>query len=350
MTRQLKAAAGQTWPAMLAILLALGVSAILLAATGHDPVAAYKTLFKGAFGNSHRISETLVKAIPILVIALGTSIAFKCKLWNIGGNGQYTAGAIAAVAVAVYLPLPPVILIPLSLAASVAAGSLVGGILGGIRAKFNANEVITTLMANYVIVYLLSWLVNGPMMDPKGFGFPQTPLIAENLMLPQLLPPTRLHAGLFIALALVVLVILFWKTRAGFRICLAGESHEVARANGVNVKQQIILTMILSSVLPALAGWIDVFGIHGRLQENLAGELGTIAIVVALLGGLNPVGIAFASLFFAALVVGGATMQRFEGVPGSLVGIIQGLVIIFVICRVVFENYKERRRVKQLVH
>lgn len=350
MIKQLKAAAGQAWPGMLAILLAMGVSGILLAATGHDPLAAYITMFKGAFGNSHRIAETLVKAIPILVIALGTSIAFKCNLWNIGGNGQYTSGAIAAVAVAVYIPLPPVILLPLSMAASVGAGALVGGVLGYIRAKFNANEVITTLMTNYVIVYLLSWLVNGPMMDPKGFGFPQTPLISESMMLPLLLSPTRLHAGLFIALILVVVVMLFWKTRTGFRLLLAGESHEVAEANGVNVKQQIIFTMIFSSVLPALAGWIDVFGIHGRLQENLAGGLGSIAIVVALLGGLNPIGIGFASLFFSALVVGGATMQRFEGVPSSLVGIIQGLVIIFVICRVVFDNYKEKRRVKQLVH
>lgn len=348
--RRLRTAIEQVWPSVLAIFFALMVSGLLLAATGHDPFRAYATLFKGAFGNANRFAETLVKAVSILVIALGTSVAFKCKLWNIGGNGQYTVGAIAAVAVAVYVPLPIFLRIPLSLLASVTAGILVGGGVGLLRAKMNANEVITTLMINYIIMYFLSWLVNGPMMDPEGFGFPQTQLVPDAMKLPLLVSGTRLHAGLLIAVLLVVAGGVFWKTRLGFRIGLVGESHEVARASGVDVQRHIVLTMMISAALPAVAGWIDVFGIHGRLQENLPGELGTIAVVVALLGGLNPVGITFASLFFSALVVGGSTMQRFEGVPYALVGIVQGLVIVFIICRVVYEELKEKRRVKQLVH
>ncbi len=345
-----KTMAKQIWPSVLAIFFALLLSGFLLFATGHNPLRAYARLFDGAFGNLNRFAETLVKTIPILIIALGTSVAFKCKLWNIGGNGQYTVGAIAAVAVAVYVPLPYFIRIPLSLVASIVAGMIIGGGVGLLRAKMNANEVITTLMFNYIIMYFLSWLVNGPMMDPEGFGFPQTQLIPDQMKLQSIIPGTRLHFGLFLALIIVVVAFIFWKTRTGFRISLVGESHEVAQASGVSVQKHIVLTMMISAALPAIAGWIDVFGIHGRLQENLPGELGTIAIVVALLGGLNPIGIVFASLFFSALVVGGSTMQRFEGVPYSLVGIIQGLVIVFVICRVVYEEFKEKRRVKQLVH
>lgn len=350
MIKRFQTAAEQILPSVLAIFFALFLSGILLFAAGYNPFQAYTTLFRGAFGNMNRFAETLVKATPILVIALGTSVAFKCKLWNIGGNGQYTVGAIAAVAVAVYVPLPFFLLIPLSLLASIAAGLLLGGGVGILRAKLNANEVITTLMFNYIIIYLLSWLVNGPMMDPDGFGFPQTVLVSKQMQLPVLISGTRLHLGLLLALGIVFLGIVFWKTRTGFRISLVGESHEVAEGSGINVKKHIVLTMMISGALPAIAGWIDVFGIHGRLQENLPGELGTVAVVVALLGGLNPVGITFAALFFSALIVGGSTMQRFEGVPYSLVGIVQGLVIIFIICRAVYDEIKEKKIVKQLVN
>lgn len=348
-SNKLQTVTTQIWPSVMAILLALLVSGLLLLATGHNPLNAFGTLFRGAFGNVNRFAETLVKTIPILIIALGTSVAFKCKLWNIGGNGQYTIGAIAAVAVAVYVPIPYIFRIPLSFLASVSAGVILGGLIGWLRARMNANEVITTLMINYIVMYMLSWLVNSPMIDPEGFGFPQTKLVPEQMRLSVLIPGTRLHMGLLIAVVLVLVGIVFWKSKPGFRISLTGESTEVAKASGINVEKHIILTMMISAAIPAIAGWVDVFGIHGRLQENLPGELGTIAVVVALLGGLNPIGITFSALFFSALVVGGSSMQRFEGVPYSLVGIIQGLIIIFVICRVVYEEYKEKKIVRQSV-
>ncbi len=347
--KSFEAAAGRMWPSLIAVLLALFLCGILLALTGHNPLRAYATLLNGAFGNKNRFAETLVKTVPILILALGTSVAFRGKLWNIGGNGQYTAGAVAAVAVAVYVPLPIALRIPLSLLASLSAGILIGGGLGLLRAKLNANEVITTLMVNYIMVQLLSWLVNGPMMDPEGFGFPQTPLVPEAMKLPILLAGTRLHFGLIPALLTAAAAFVFWRTRAGFRIDLVGENPEVAAASGVKVSKNIVAAMALSAAVAAFAGWVDAFGLHGRLQENLSGDLGTIAVVVALLGGLNPVGITAASFFFSVLVVGGATMQRFEGVPYSLVGIIQGLIIVFIISRVVFDRFKEARRVRNLV-
>jgi len=327
---------------ILAILSAFFVCGLMLAFIGHNPFAAYGALFRGAFGNTHKIAETLVKTIPILLMALGTSIAFKCKIWNIGGNGQYTFGAITSIAVGLYLDLPPIILLPITFIAAVLGGLLIGGFVGVLKAKLNANEVITTLMLDYIMLYILSYMVNGPMMDPEGFGFPQTPILPEGLRLMTVIPGTRLHFGIVIAVVMMVLTIYFWKSKLGFRIRLVGEDQDVALYSGIHVPKHLIMTMMISAGFAALAGWVEVFGLHHRLQENLAGNLGSIAFVVALLGRLNPIGIGIGALFFAALSVGGASMQRYEGVPYSLVGIIQGLVIIFVISKVVYERKKEK--------
>ena len=331
-------------PSIAAVAAAFLVCAVVLAAVGYRPLDAYATLASGAFGDLGRVAETLVKMIPILVIALGTSVAFKAQLWNIGGNGQYTIGAIAAVSVCLYAPLPPGLRIALSFLASVAAGLLYGVGVGLMKAKFNANEVITTLMLDYVSAFFLSWLVYGPMKDPGGFGFPQTPLLSQDLMLPSLLPGARLHAGLFLALALVLVLWLFWRTRLGFMIGMVGESPDVASASGIDVSRNVITTMAISAAFAAVAGWIDALGLYGRLQDNLPGSLGTVAVVVALLGRLNPFGIALSSLLFSALLVGGNTMQRFVGVPFSIVTIIEGLVIVFVICGMVIERVSGDRR------
>ncbi len=330
-------------PSFVSVILAGVVTTFILLFAGHNPLEAFSSLFSGAFGNPYRFSETLVKAIPIMVIALGTSIAFKAQLWNIGGNSQYTIGAIVAVAVSIYIEAPPFVLFLLSFLASLTAGLLFGSFIGAMKARLNANEVITTLMFDYIIAFLLSWLVYGPMMDPEGFGFPQTALVPDTLLFSKLLDGSRLHSGLFVALILVLLLYLFWKTPHGFAISMVGESRTVAQASGIRVSRTIVLTMALSAACASLAGWIDTFGIHGRLQDNLPGTLGSVAIVVALLGRLHPFGIALSALFFSALIVGGNTMQRFVGVPFSLVTIIQGLVIIFVICGSVIEFAKKQK-------
>jgi simple sugar transport system permease protein len=328
----------QVFPSVFSVICALLVGAGVLALSGFDPIESYKTLFSGAFGSRYSLSETLVKMIPILVISLGTSVAFKAQLWNIGGNGQYTIGAIVAVSVCVYSNLPTPLLLLVSFLASLAAGFLYGAFIGAMKAKLNANEVITTLMFDYIVGYFLSFLVYGPMMDPKGHGFPQSCLVSSEVLFTKLLKGTRLHSGLFLALALVVLLYLFWNTKEGFQIKLVGQNQKVARLCGVNVNLQIVLTLGISAAFAAVAGWIDVMGIHGRLQDNLSGSLGSVATVVALLGGLHPFGILLSSLLFSALVVGGASMQRFCSVPFSLVTIIQSLVIVFVISSTMFQK------------
>lgn len=329
-------------PAVATIALAFGVSALLLLASGHNPIDAFSTLTTSAFGSPSRIAEVLVKAAPLMVMALGISIAFKSQIWNIGGDGQFTIGAIFAAFVALNLNLPASIVLPLSFLAAFLGGGLWGGLAGYLRAKFNANEVITTLMMNYIASYLLSWLIRYPMIDPEGHGFPQTPLLAKQFHLPIIFSGTRLHAGILIALVIIVLGYFFWRSSLGFRIELVGESEEVARYCGINVSKTIVLTMIISAGLCGVAGWGEVMGVHYRLLDDISSGYGNLAIVIALLGNLNPFGIAISSFFFAALMVGGSTMQLLKGIPFSLITVIQGLVIVFVISRVVYTQWRDK--------
>jgi len=328
-----KSAINSVFSAIIAVFFALALGFVLLRLCGYDAVKAYTTMFNGAFGSKNRFAETIVKTIPLTIMALGTAIAFKSKIWNIGGNGQFIAGSILSLYVALNVKLPPLIMFPLSMFMAFAGGAIWGGLAGYLKAKYDANEVITTLMLNYIAYFLLAWLVRGPMMDPAGFGFPQTPLIDKSLQLSSMLAGTRLHSGFVVAVIMVILSWILWRSTLGFRMELIGESHEVAAYSGVNVRRTTLLTMIISGGFAGIAGWNEVFGLHYRLLDDIAGNYGSMAIVIALLGGLHPFGILFSGFFFSALLTGGGTMQRMSGIPLSLVDIIQGTVIVFVISR-----------------
>lgn len=333
MNRKLVNSIKQFVIAVLTIVLALLVGAILVKVSGNDPVEAYTTLFRGAFGSKARISEVFIKMIPLSMMALGVSIAYKAQLWNIGANGQLTVGAILAILPGIYLGLPAVILIPLSMLLAVVGGGLWCGLAAWLKNRFNANEVITTLMLNYIATYLLAFLVYGPMMDPDGGGFPQSKILPDAYHLPLFSSQMRIHAGLFVAAIVIVFMFFFWRTKLGVKIDLIGQGDKIATYSGVNVKRTVIAAMVLSGAINGLAGWNEVYGVQYRLLEGLSSGYGDIATIIALLGGLNPLGIVIASFFFSVLLVGGATMQRMTEVPYSIVDIIQGLVIVFVIAR-----------------
>ncbi|MCB7318273.1 ABC transporter permease [Lacrimispora sp. 210928-DFI.3.58] len=319
--------------AVLTIAIALAIGAVLVSVSGNDPVEAYQTLFRGAFGSKQRMSEVFVKMIPLSMMAFGVSIAFKAQLWNIGGDGQFILGAICGILPGLYFNLPPILLMPLSLVCGMAGGALWAGAAAWLKVRFSANEVITTLMLNYIASYFLSFLVHGPMMDPAGGDFPQSPNLAEIYRLPLFSDRLRIHGGIFVGILVAVVMLFFWKTILGYRIDLAGQGDKVATYSGMNVKRTMIITMMVSGALVGLAGWNEIYGVQYRLLEGLASGYGDIAVVIALLGGLNPLGIVIASFFFSALLVGGATMQRMTEVPYSIVDIIQGLVIVFIIAR-----------------
>lgn len=325
------------------VIIALLIGAVLIILSGNDPVEAYSTLFQGAFGSKQRMSETFVKTIPLMIMALGTSIAFKSQLWNIGGDGQFICGAILSILVGLYSGLPTWIVMPVSLLMGAFGGALWAGLAGWLKTKFNANEVITTLMLNNIASYFLSYLVHGPLKDPNGFDFPQTPTLEAKYHIPLFSSGIRIHWGIFLALIILVLMIVLWKSTFGFQIDMLGQGEHISRYSGINVKKTIILTMMLSGALSGIAGWNEVFGVQYRLLDGLASGYGNLSIVIALLGGLNPLGICVSSFFFSALMVGGATMQRMTEVPYSVVDIIQGLVIVFIITRtaIKFDKMKE---------
>ena len=319
------------------ILIALLLGGVLVVLTGNSPVEAYTAIIRGAFGSPMKICELFVKLIPILILAFGVSIAFRAQLWNIGAGGQFIMSSIAATAVALYIPVPFVIRIPLSLICAIAAGALWAGIAGWLKNRFNANEVITTLMLTYIADYFLMYLLNGPMQDPAS-DLTQSAMVPEQMKLVRLFGTYRLHSGIFLLIAAIIIMIFFWRTTIGYRIDLIGQGKKVATYAGVNVKRTAMITMLISGAFAGLAGWIETFGIQYRILTGIAGDYGNIATIIALLGSLNVYGIIASAGFFAILLCGGASMQRMTQVPYSVVNIIQGLIIILVIARTTFSE------------
>lgn len=320
--------------ATLSVALGLLIGAFFLILSGRDPIAAYTSLVQGAFGSPARLAETFVKMTPFLILAISVSISFRCGVWNIGAEGQLILGAILSFWTAMtFQSLPTVLLLPLTIAAGMAGGALWCGIAGLLKAYFNANEVITTSMLNFIAVYLLAYMVNGPLKDPEGFNFPQSRLIPEALELPRLLAGSRLNIAFVVALALVIGALLFWRSTTGLRMEIVGASRRVAKHVGINVNRTIILVSLISGAVAGIAGWGEIFGIHFRLIEAIAVGMGSLAVVVALLGELHPLGMFVSAFLFAGLVVGGNAMERSAGVPFALVDVINGSIILIVLAR-----------------
>ena len=227
---------------VLMVLAALAIGAVLVVLSGNEPAEAYGMMLKGSFGSTQKITELFVKLIPTLIMALGVSVAFRAQLWNIGAQGQFIMGSICSMVVALYVPVVIPVRIVLAFLVSVLAGASWAGLAGWLKTRFNANEVITTLMLNYIANYLLLYLINGPMQDPYS-DLSQTDLVPEGMRLARLFAPYRLHTGFFLLLAVVIVMIFFWRTTLGYRIDLVGQCEKVATYSGVNVKRTVVITM-----------------------------------------------------------------------------------------------------------
>jgi ABC-type uncharacterized transport system ATPase subunit/ABC-type uncharacterized transport system permease subunit len=322
--------------AVIAVALALLLVGVLIALMGVSPVEAYRALWRSALGTRNGFGETLIRTTPLLLTGLAVLVAFRCGIWNIGAEGQLYMGALGAALVGILSDsLPTVIHLPLVMAAGFVFGAAYGALPGLMRAYRGANEIITTIMLNYVAIFIVSYLVTGPMRDPGLLlPQPQSPNIADAARLSKIISGTRAHSGIFIALVAAFLIfILLWKTVSGYRIQAVGENPDAARFGGINVPHNIVLAMAISGGLAGLAGMVEVAGVRGYLIDNLSPGYGYTAIAVALLGGLHPAGVTLAAFFFAALLAGADGLQRSVGVPTATVLIIQGLVLVFVIGR-----------------
>ncbi len=316
---------------LLSLVAALAVGALFLTLTGRDPVEVYEAMFKGALGSRYGLSETVVKAIPLMLCALGISAAFRMQLWNIGAEGQFYMGAFAASWLPLTFPeLPALVMLPGMMLLGAAAGGLWGLAPAMLRARWKVNEIITTLMFNYVAILWVDYLVYGPWKDPKGFNFPLSAKFPAAAALPTF-GDSRIHMGLFIALLLAVFFwIIFEKSRWGYEIKVIGSSESAARYAGMNISRNIFQVMILSGAVCGLAGMTEVSGIVGRLQPGLSPGYGYTAIIVAWISKLHPAAILVVAVLFGGLQVGGFFVQTM-GVPASVSSMLQGAVLFFVV-------------------
>ena len=339
---------------VLATLAALLVGAVMLLFLKVNPIDAYKALWIGAFGTSNAFAETLVKATPLLLVALGICISFRGDVINIGGEGQMIVGAILATWVGLTLTsLPGWLVIILALLAGFLGGAVWGGIPGFLKAYFRVNEILSTVMMNAIAVQLMNFLLRGPMIDPSqaelASKIPQTARLLEAFRLPRLVP-TRLHLGALIAVVLAVVVyILLWRTTLGYRIRAVGQNPNASRYAGIKVPRYIVLSLLLSGAFAGLAGATQVFGVNYRMitdgsASGFTGSAGFNGIVAALFGQLHPIWSIPASILFGALLVGANKMQRMVQVPSALVIALNGLVVVFVVSSEIWRKRQQRRR------
>jgi ABC-type uncharacterized transport system permease subunit len=336
------------------LLLALGFGAILLQLAGANPVQTYRAMLEGAFGtadqwrvgNFYSLTETLVKATPIILCGLAVSIAFRMLFFNIGAEGQLVMGGFASGAVALWLPglapwLPSWAFLPLMGLAGILGGAVWGIVPGLLKAYLKVNEIITTLMLNYIAILWVQHLYYGPWKDPQGFGFPGTAQFAPFTWLPRL--TGRVHLGLVLAiLAAIFIWIVLGRTKWGYEIRLIGENPSAARYAGVSIARNIVLVMFLSGGLAGLAGMGEVAGISHRLQQGLAVGYGFTAIIVAWLGRLNPWGVLLVGFLLAALLVGGDQIQITMGLPASVASVLQGAILFCMLGGSILTTYRLR--------
>lgn len=337
---------------IIAVLLALACGAVLLLILGANPIEAYGVMLDGAFGSEANLYRTLTRATPLLIVAVGICIAFRGGVINIGAEGQLFVGAISATAFAIGIgdALPAFILAPLTLIIGALAGALWGSVPGFLKARFDVNEILSTIMMNEIAVQLLLFLLSGPMIDPEqvalGTRIPQSAQLPEGSWLARLAPPSQIHAGIFIGLAMAIIVyVLLWRTTLGYRIRAVGLNKAASRYAGISVPRYLLLALVLSGGLAGLAGAVEVTGITHRMVEGFAIGYGFSGIVVALFGRLHPLGAIPSAFLFGALLVGADRMQRTIQVPNATVTALQGLIVIFVVSsEYLVRRYTARRR------
>ena len=339
---------------ILATIAALLVGAIFLLLLGANPITAYSALIDGAFGSFNAFAETLVKSIPLLLIGLGTCIAYRGSVTNIGGEGQMIVGALLSTWIGLSFPtLPGWLMIVVAMLAGSLGGAIWGGLPGVLKAYFNVNEILSTVMMNAIAVQIMNYMLRGPMIDPvqaeAASQIPQTARLEVAYRLPRL-APTRLHIGLLIAIVLAVAVyILLWRTTLGYRIRAVGQNQAASKYGGVDVRKHIVLALLLSGAFAGLAGMMQVYGVNYRMitdgsSTGFTGNAGFNGIVAALFGQLHPIITIPASILFGGLLVGANAMQRVVQVPSALITGLNGLVVVFVVSSEYFRKRNQRRR------
>ncbi|MDX9700941.1 MAG: ABC transporter permease [Rhodocyclaceae bacterium] len=331
---------------LLAVILTLVSGLIIFSALGKDPVEAFRLFFLTPFRDAYSIGELFLKAAPLMLCATGLAIGFRANVWNIGAEGQFILGAIGASGVALYFQdVDSRWILPTMLLGGAAAGAAWGALPALLKTRFNANEILVSLMLVYIAQLLVSWLVFGPWRDPDGFNFPQTAMFHDTALLPTLIEGTRLNAGFPLALLVLLAAYVFMHhSYPGFRMKVAGEAAQAARYAGFSANRTIWTGLLCGGAAAGLAGFSEVAGPMGQLTDKVSLGYGFAAIIVAFVGRLHAVGILFASLLMALLYLGGEQAQQYMNLPSSISMVFQGLLLFFLLGSDVFIHYRLRLR------
>ncbi|MEO3997993.1 ABC transporter permease [Mesorhizobium sp. CAU 1732] len=329
-----------------AIAVTILISSLLVLAAGASPFSVFALVAKGAAGSQFALLETLTRATPLIFTGLAIAVAFRAKLWNIGAEAQLYAGGVITVVLGTgLLPLPAPILIPLIMVVAMAAGALL--LLGPaiLKTRFGVDEVVTTLLLNFIMLLFVSMLLEGVLKDPMGMGWPQSQRVVADAQLPRLIPRTRLHLGFVIAVASAVIIwVIMKKTTLGYEMRAVGHNPEAAAFAGIPVKRVLMKTALLSGGLAALAGFSEVAGLKGNLTSDLSPGFGYTGIVVAMLAMLNPLGVIVAAIFVAGIFVGADAMSRSAGVPSYIANVMVATSLLTMVVAIMLTRFRVRWR------
>ncbi len=322
---------------LIALALTALVAALILAGLGKDPMAGLRVIFLEPLSSRRQISEVLLKATPLIVIALGLAVCYRSNVWNIGAEGQFLLGCVGGGGMALWLTtqgivLPKVLGLSLVLMAGMLGGMLWAAIVALLRDRFNANEILVSLMLVYVAQQMVNALVFGPWKDPQGFNMPQSAMFHASLHLPPLLERTRLHLGFVLALLLAVAALLFlFRTFRGFQLQVGGLAPAAARYAGFSARGALWIALLVSGALAGLAGAMEVAGPIRQVTPYLSTGLGFTAIIVCFVGRLNPLGIVAAGVLLSLMLIGGELAQSRLGLPNAMASVLQGLLLLILL-------------------
>jgi len=330
---------------VLALAITVLIGVLLFMALGKDPVRGLQVFFVEPLKSAYALSELTVKAVPLLLIALGLAVCFRSNVWNIGAEGQFIIGAIAAAGVAMGADKESSRWIVVAIVgAGVLGGMAWAAIVALLRDRFNANEILVSLMLVYVAVQVLGYLVYGPWKDPAGYNFPQTVMFAEPTKVPRLATGLRVNAGAIVALLAVAAFWLFmFRLYAGFQQEVGGLAPAAARYAGFSSRRALWTAMLLSGGMAGLAGGLELAGPLGQLTPHLPAGYGFAAIIVAFVGRLHPVGIVFSAVLMSMFYIGGELAQTRLGLPKSITGVFQGLLLFALLACDTLIHYRVRR-------
>ncbi len=329
-----------------AILATMLFAALLVMLAGANPLAVFGLVLKGAAGSRFALIETLTRATPLIFTGLAIAIAFRARLWNIGAEAQlYAGGVVVAVLGTGLLPLPSPLLIPLVAAISMLAGALL--LLGPavLKVRFGVDEVVTTLLLNFIMLLFVSMLLEGVLKDPMGLGWPQSKRVIAEMQLPRIITGLRLHFGFVLAvLSAIIIWFVMKKTVLGYEMRAVGHNPEAAKFAGIQVNRVLMKTALLSGGMAALAGFSEVAGLKGNLTLDLSPGYGYTGIVVAMLAMLNPLGVVAAAIFIAGIFVGADAMSRSAGVPNYIAQVMVATALLTMVTAIMLSRYRIRWR------